>query len=124
MGHQRGVIHRDLKPENVLVDDRFTDTRDRIRLSDFDLAAIEGRMSTSHGRSVAHVAPEVILDAAAPSIKADLDGLASTLWQLLDSEAPLVKDKDETLAQVFARMQAGAIPDLRLKSARPPRCRH
>src|SRR5215213_6137290 len=41
--HDRGVLHRDIKPENVLIDDRFDEARDSMKLADFGVAAIQGR---------------------------------------------------------------------------------
>ncbi|MFN2505022.1 MAG: serine/threonine-protein kinase [Acidimicrobiales bacterium] len=119
--HERGVIHRDVKPENVLVDDRFADTRDRIRLSDFGVATIQGRTATrSEIWTLAHAAPEMVLHGASPSARTDLYALASTLYRLLDGDAPFVRADDEAVATVFARMQQGTLRDLRARGVPDP----
>ncbi len=52
--HVRGLLHRDLKPANVLLDEQ-----DEVKLVDFGLAALAGRVSDVASGTVAYQAPEV-----------------------------------------------------------------
>ncbi|MCB9371982.1 MAG: serine/threonine protein kinase [Microthrixaceae bacterium] len=94
--HGAGVLHRDLKPENLLVGP-FGEAK----LGDFGIAAFEGSgATTGHATfSVAHVAPE-ILEGAEPDERADLYGLASTLFTLVDGAPPVVDGSPSLAAQI------------------------
>jgi serine/threonine-protein kinase len=84
--HARGLVHRDLKPGNVLVERARPD---RIKLTDFGLAARSGR----HGEpgrisgSLPYVAPESIVGGEVDG-RADLYGLGVLLHYLGTGRMP------------------------------------
>lgn len=84
--HARGLVHRDLKPGNVLVE---PGRPERIKLTDFGLAARSGR-SGEPGRisgSLPYVAPEAIVGGEVDG-RADLYGLGVLLHYLGTGRMP------------------------------------
>src|SRR5262249_20818355 len=53
--HDQGLLHRDLKPANVLID-----TNGKVRLVDFGIAALAGRVADVRSGTQAYQAPEVL----------------------------------------------------------------
>jgi response regulator RpfG family c-di-GMP phosphodiesterase len=86
--HRHGLVHRDIKPSNVLV------TPDgQAKLLDFGIArlpAAEDRLTREGARlgTVAYMAPEQARDPAGVDARADLFGLAATLFFMLTGRDP------------------------------------
>lgn len=107
--HETGVLHRDVKPENVLFS-----AYGQPALADFGIARLPGVTTTRSGvitASLAHAPPEV-LDGRPPDDRADVYGLASTLWTASTGYAPFTRDVDEPIAALIARITTSPPPDV------------
>lgn len=106
--HEAGVLHRDVKPENVLFS-----AYERPVLADFGIARLPGVTTTRSGvitASLAHAPPEV-LGGETPDARADVYGLASTLWTAVVGTAPFSRGVDEPIAALVARIATAPPPD-------------
>ena len=107
--HRLGVLHRDIKPQNVLFDRLGTP-----KLLDFGIASVPGayQTRTSAGSlTLAHAAPEVVAGGRA-SVASDIYALGSTLWTAVAGAAPFVRDGEDSLVPLLARIAASPVPDL------------
>lgn len=110
--HKGGVLHRDIKPENVLMSE-FGEPK----LGDFGIAKVADATVTRAGSvsaSVAHAPPE-ILNGDPASEASDVYSLGSTLYTLLAGGPAFVRDTDETMVPVYARIATEPVPDLRAR---------
>jgi serine/threonine protein kinase len=88
--HEAGVVHRDIKPENVLID-----SRGRVRLVDFGLAALFGpevsARSPDDDRVVGtyrYMAPEQITTPRDVDHRADIYSTGVVFYEMLARELP------------------------------------
>ena len=97
--HAQGIVHRDLKPSNVLISNR--EGRDFARLLDFGVSKVPGaQMMTLPGSSMGtpgFMAPELFGNAAHADGRADLYGVAATLFYLLTLRLPFEATSYEDL---------------------------
>lgn len=117
--HRSGVLHRDIKPENVLMSE-FGEPK----LGDFGIARVADSTVTRAGSvsaSVAHAPPE-ILNGDPASEASDVYSLGSTLYTLLAGGPAFVRDTDETMVPVYARIATEPVPDLRARDVPDPVC--
>lgn len=91
--HSRGIIHRDLKPSNVLLD--FSG---RIRLADFDIAAIDGLAPPDASGSPFSASPQQ-RQGRAPSILDDIYGLGALSYELLSAYPPYFPNPPDATAE-------------------------
>jgi serine/threonine protein kinase len=121
--HRRGVLHRDVKPANVLLSGEGEPF-----LADFNVGCcskVEGAgPAVFFGGSLAYMAPEH-LEAFNPDHprppesldgRADLFGLAVTLWELLTGDRPYGPERlrgswEETLASLAELRRGGPTPE-------------
>lgn len=85
--HSRGIIHRDLKPSNVLLD--FVG---RVRLTDFEIAAVDGVAPPETVGSPFSASPQQ-RRAEAPSILDDVYGVGALAYELLSAYPPYFPKK-------------------------------
>ena len=85
--HSRGIIHRDLKPSNVLLD-----FAGHIRLTDFEIAAIDGMAPPGAMGSPFSASPQQRQDLE-PSILDDIYGLGALSYELLSAYPPYFPTK-------------------------------
>lgn len=91
--HARGIIHRDLKPSNVLLD--FSG---RIRLADFEIAAIDGLAPPDASGSPFSASPQQ-RQGSAPSILDDIYGLGALSYELLSAYPPYFPNPPDATAE-------------------------
>ncbi len=91
--HSRGIIHRDLKPSNVLLD--FSG---RIRLADFEIAAIDGLAPPDASGSPFSASPQQ-RQGRAPSILDDIYGLGALSYELLSAYPPYFPNPPDATAE-------------------------
>ncbi|HVE46860.1 MAG TPA: serine/threonine-protein kinase [Acidimicrobiales bacterium] len=117
--HEAGVLHRDIKPENVLLS-----AFDEPQLADFGIARVIGEFETQSAEtnlSVPHAPPEVI-EGKRPSEGSDIYSLASTLFALIWGRPAFLRDTDESLIPLLARIVNEPVPDLRVHDVPPAVC--
>jgi serine/threonine protein kinase len=88
--HEAGVVHRDIKPENMLLD-----SRGRLRLVDFGLAAIIGPEAQTRGANddqvvgtFRYMAPEQITMPQDVDHRADIYSTGVVFYEMLARELP------------------------------------
>ena len=102
--HQQDVIHRDIKPGNILIDEQGN-----VRLTDFGLAlkVDSDSVLTADGGilgTLEFMAPEQIQDPHCSDARADIYGLAATVFYLLTGERPYVAHTDyELITSILER---------------------
>jgi serine/threonine-protein kinase len=82
--HERGVLHRDLKPANVMLD-----SRGRVRLMDFGLAALASEIAADDAQAGTprYMAPEQ-LRGSEVTLKSDLYALGLVLHEIFVGRMP------------------------------------
>jgi tetratricopeptide (TPR) repeat protein len=103
--HARGVVHRDLKPGNVLFD-----SRGRVKLADFGIAALvcadgDAVAGSGAGHSPFSASPEQLRGEPA-SASDDIYGLGALAYELLSGRPPYYPHFD------FRRAQTQPVPEL------------
>ena len=104
--HEQNIVHRDVKPHNILVTRRGV-----CRLTDFGIARLDDESGgiTRTGSvmgTMGYMAPEQRTDSKQVDARADIYGLAATLYKLLTAESPT----DLFLAEHDTKILAG-VPD-------------
>ncbi|GAA4603632.1 hypothetical protein GCM10023195_12140 [Actinoallomurus liliacearum] len=84
VAHAHGIVHRDIKPANVLFEG------DRVVLTDFGIAALEGDATLTHTGSIlgtpAYMSPEQVHGRPVP--ESDLWSLGATLYDAVEGHPP------------------------------------
>jgi eukaryotic-like serine/threonine-protein kinase len=115
VAHRVGVLHRDVKPSNVLIG-----PDDRVVLSDFGIATVEGDPSITKSGTLlgaaAYTAPERARGRQAEP-KSDLWSLGATLYTAVEGRAP--HDRGGALATLMAVLHDEPDPPRRAGSLWP-----
>jgi hypothetical protein len=100
--HAAGVLHRDFKPANVMVDGRG-----QVRIMDFGLAALAGRVDPADTRSgtPAYMAPEQLAGTGV-SARSDIYALGLVLHELFTGRRAF---EASTIADLKARQAEGVL---------------
>ncbi|MFF4776253.1 serine/threonine-protein kinase [Microtetraspora fusca] len=110
--HETGVVHGAIEPANVLL------TEDRVVLTDFGMAAIDGAGSTTLPivRTAAYLAPERVTGAA-PTVAADLWSFGATLYCAVEGHPPYGETR--SLADLVRALGSEPAPSHRAGPLRP-----
>ncbi len=102
--HLRGVLHRDLKPTNVMLDGRG-----RVRITDFGLAGLVGRIAGGEIRAGTprYMAPEQIAGAEV-SEKSDIYSLGLVLYEMFTGQPAFTAESVDE----YRRLHEGSHPSL------------
>lgn len=87
--HNRGAVHRDIKPGNIMVE-VDEEGRDRVVVVDLGLAHFSDLESVSRAEegTPSHLAPELVVTGAQPTIQSDLYSIGVVLFQMLEDRLP------------------------------------
>lgn len=113
--HGQGLIHRDLKPSNIMIT-----PRGHAKVLDLGLALIEGEVGQVEiigGRgyivgSMDYIAPEQTMDAAQVDVRADVYGMACTMFFALAGRPPFPGGTSREKIQRQRKEQPPNIRDL------------
>ena len=87
--HNRGAVHRDIKPANLMME-VDGEGRDRVVIVDLGLthfADLESVSAAEEG-TPSHLAPELVVAGAHPTIQSDLYSIGVVLFQMLEDRLP------------------------------------
>jgi serine/threonine-protein kinase len=101
--HEQGVLHRDLKPANVMLDGRG-----QVRLTDFGIAGLAGRIGGAEIRSgtPAYMSPEQ-LEGREVTVRSDLYSLGLVLYEIFTGKQPFASD---TIPGLLQQKRQGTMP--------------
>ncbi len=112
--HAQGIVHRDIKPSNVLVSPR--EGKDFVRLLDFGISKVPSMGSmTLPGSSMGtpgFMAPELFGNAAGADLRADVYGVAATLFYVLSGRLPFEAQTYEDLVVMVRTQRAPPLASL------------
>jgi serine/threonine-protein kinase len=97
--HDAELLHRDLKPANVMLD-----SLGKVKLTDFGLAALQGKVEDDGAGTLAYMAPEQ-LEGRQPSVKSDLFSLGLVLYELFTGKKAFPAATREELARLYAEQE-------------------
>ncbi|MDH4158058.1 MAG: tetratricopeptide repeat protein, partial [candidate division Zixibacteria bacterium] len=113
--HEAGVTHRDIKPSNVVID-----SRGRVRIVDFGLAAVKGATHVTKTGStlgtVGYMSPEQVRGEDVDR-RSDLFSLGVVFYEMITARAPFRKDSEA--ATMNAVLNDSPEPLSRFKSGVP-----
>lgn len=115
--HEAGIVHRDVKPSNVLIGRAGGEAK----LADFGISWAPGNELTGAGMVVGttmHTAPEVLQGEQARR-SADIWGLGSTLYTLLDGHPPFDREPAHTPMALALKVISDPVPQPRVTTAGP-----
>jgi serine/threonine-protein kinase len=92
--HAAGLLHRDLKPANVLLDEKGD-----VRLVDFGIAALAGRVTDVSSGTAAYQAPEVLAGKEV-TVASDLFALGLVLYEVFTGKQAFPARAREELARM------------------------
>ena len=105
--HERGIVHRDIKPSNLMLTRQGT-----VKILDLGLALLDGVHGTADEFTTVgqlmgtldYMAPEQFQDSHDVDRRADVYGLAATLYKLLCGRAPYSGQRPRTPLQKLKAM--------------------
>ena len=108
--HRAGVLHRDVKPESV-----FVSAYGEPKLGDFGMARLQAGLDAGPAAGIAHAAPEIV-DGRPPTEASDVYSLASSAFAFLTGHAPFVRDTDQSVVPLIARIATEPVPVAELRT--------
>ncbi len=109
--HQEGVIHRDVKPSNLMLDNSGN-----LFVTDFGLARIRaGDNLTQTGELVGtlrYMSPERVEDGVPVDHRADIYGLAATLYEMVANRPVVEGDTGEQILRNLIETRPPSLPTI------------